>query len=181
MQFGAGFVVNTWVMPYVFFVIWLDAVTYLHHTDRELPWCENSAFDSCSTGVSCGSGMLYQPFRTFAAECVECLHALQNVSRFFLVWECFFFSSDKYLVESHDRLFVSCWGTLSSINLLYCDSAHVIVRVHVCEECCDASVVPCVVDSHFIVSLFAAQQICLLLLVRFQCFNCLSCSFVAQR
>lgn len=38
MKFGAAFVFNTWVMPYVFFVMWLDAVTYLHHTDRELPW-----------------------------------------------------------------------------------------------------------------------------------------------
>ena len=28
----------TWVMPYLVFVAWLDLVTYLHHTDKDLPW-----------------------------------------------------------------------------------------------------------------------------------------------
>jgi len=37
-KFGAGFVFATWVMPYLVFVAWLDLVTYLHHTDKDLPW-----------------------------------------------------------------------------------------------------------------------------------------------
>jgi omega-3 fatty acid desaturase (delta-15 desaturase) len=37
-QFGLAFLANTYIMPYIVFVMWLDLVTYLHHTDKELPW-----------------------------------------------------------------------------------------------------------------------------------------------
>ncbi|HEY9647650.1 MAG TPA: fatty acid desaturase [Chroococcidiopsis sp.] len=38
VQFGLLFVVKYYVMPYIVFVIWLDLVTFLHHTDVEVPW-----------------------------------------------------------------------------------------------------------------------------------------------
>ncbi len=44
VQLGMAFVFNTYIMPYIVFVMWLDAVTYLHHTDRELPWYVGMSF-----------------------------------------------------------------------------------------------------------------------------------------
>jgi acyl-lipid omega-3 desaturase len=38
IQFGLGFLVKFYLMPYLVFVMWLDLVTFLHHTDAEIPW-----------------------------------------------------------------------------------------------------------------------------------------------
>lgn len=38
IQFGFGVVFNFYVMPYIIFVMWLDLVTFLHHTDPDIPW-----------------------------------------------------------------------------------------------------------------------------------------------
>ncbi|MGB8701019.1 MAG: DUF3474 domain-containing protein [Thermosynechococcaceae cyanobacterium] len=38
VQFGFLSLVKFYVMPYVGFVIWLDLVTYLHHTEADIPW-----------------------------------------------------------------------------------------------------------------------------------------------
>ncbi|OLP18120.1 fatty acid desaturase [Leptolyngbya sp. 'hensonii'] len=38
LHYGLGFLLNYYVMPYVVFVVWLDLVTFLHHTDVEVPW-----------------------------------------------------------------------------------------------------------------------------------------------
>jgi acyl-lipid omega-3 desaturase len=38
IQFGLGFVVSYYLMPYLVFVMWLDLVTFLHHTDADIPW-----------------------------------------------------------------------------------------------------------------------------------------------
>ncbi len=38
IHFGLGFLVNYYVMPYLVFVVWLDLVTYLHHTVEDMPW-----------------------------------------------------------------------------------------------------------------------------------------------
>jgi len=37
-HWGLGFLVKYYLGPYVVFVIWLDLVTYLHHTEQEIPW-----------------------------------------------------------------------------------------------------------------------------------------------
>lgn len=37
-QFGWLFLVKYYLVPYVVFVIWLDLVTYLHHTEPDVPW-----------------------------------------------------------------------------------------------------------------------------------------------
>jgi acyl-lipid omega-3 desaturase len=36
--FGWLFLVKYYVVPYVVFVIWLDLVTFLHHTEADIPW-----------------------------------------------------------------------------------------------------------------------------------------------
>jgi omega-3 fatty acid desaturase (delta-15 desaturase) len=41
IQFGPLFVVKFYVMPYLVFVVWLDFVTLLHHTDADIPWYRN--------------------------------------------------------------------------------------------------------------------------------------------
>lgn len=38
VKFGLLFLVKYYVMPYIVFVVWLDLVTYLHHTVPEIPW-----------------------------------------------------------------------------------------------------------------------------------------------
>jgi omega-3 fatty acid desaturase (delta-15 desaturase) len=38
VQFGWLFLVKYYLVPYLIFVIWLDLVTFLHHTDAEIPW-----------------------------------------------------------------------------------------------------------------------------------------------
>ncbi len=37
-QYGLGFLTKYYLVPYVIFVMWLDLVTFLHHTDEEIPW-----------------------------------------------------------------------------------------------------------------------------------------------
>lgn len=37
-QFGLACLVKFYLMPYLVFVIWLDLVTFLHHTDSDIPW-----------------------------------------------------------------------------------------------------------------------------------------------
>lgn len=37
-QFGWLFLVKYYLGPYVIFVIWLDLVTFLHHTEPDIPW-----------------------------------------------------------------------------------------------------------------------------------------------
>ena len=37
-QFGWLFLVKYYLAPYLVFVCWLDLVTFLHHTDAEIPW-----------------------------------------------------------------------------------------------------------------------------------------------
>jgi len=38
IQHGIGFVFKFYFVPYVVFVMWLDVVTFLHHTDVDVPW-----------------------------------------------------------------------------------------------------------------------------------------------
>lgn len=38
IQFGWLFMVTYYLMPYLVFVIWLDLVTFLHHTEADIPW-----------------------------------------------------------------------------------------------------------------------------------------------
>jgi acyl-lipid omega-3 desaturase len=37
-KFGWLFLVKYYLVPYVVFVIWLDLVTFLHHTEPDIPW-----------------------------------------------------------------------------------------------------------------------------------------------
>lgn len=37
-QWGWMWLLKYYAAPYIVFVIWLDLVTYLHHTEQELPW-----------------------------------------------------------------------------------------------------------------------------------------------
>jgi acyl-lipid omega-3 desaturase len=37
-QYGGLFLVKYYLVPYLVFVAWLDVVTFLHHTDPEIPW-----------------------------------------------------------------------------------------------------------------------------------------------
>ena len=37
-QWGWLWLVKYYLMPYIVFVIWLDLVTFLHHTDPDIPW-----------------------------------------------------------------------------------------------------------------------------------------------
>ena len=37
-QYGILAVINYYVMPYLVFVVWLDLVTFLHHTEDDIPW-----------------------------------------------------------------------------------------------------------------------------------------------
>ena len=37
-QWGLVFLLKYYVVPYVIFVMWLDLVTFLHHTEDDIPW-----------------------------------------------------------------------------------------------------------------------------------------------
>ena len=41
---GPLFLFNFYVMPYLVFVVWLDLVTYLHHTEADIPWYRNDSW-----------------------------------------------------------------------------------------------------------------------------------------
>lgn len=36
--FGFVFLLKFYIVPYIIFVMWLDLVTYLHHTEADIPW-----------------------------------------------------------------------------------------------------------------------------------------------
>jgi acyl-lipid omega-3 desaturase len=38
IQFGLLWVIKLYLVPYIGFVIWLDLVTFLHHTEDDIPW-----------------------------------------------------------------------------------------------------------------------------------------------
>jgi acyl-lipid omega-3 desaturase len=38
VQFGWLFLVKFYLVPYIIFVMWLDLVTFLHHTEDDIPW-----------------------------------------------------------------------------------------------------------------------------------------------
>ncbi len=40
-QFGWLFLLKYYVVPYLVFVVWLDLVTFLHHTEADIPWYHN--------------------------------------------------------------------------------------------------------------------------------------------
>lgn len=44
IQYGIGFLVTFYVMPYLVFVVWLDLVTFLHHTEPDIPWYRNDSW-----------------------------------------------------------------------------------------------------------------------------------------
>ena len=41
---GPLFLLGYYVMPYLVFIVWLDLVTFLHHTDPEIPWYRNESW-----------------------------------------------------------------------------------------------------------------------------------------
>ena len=43
-QFGVVFLIKFYVMPYLVFVMWLDLVTFLHHTEPDIPWYRNDSW-----------------------------------------------------------------------------------------------------------------------------------------
>ncbi len=44
LQFGLVFLIKFYVMPYLVFIIWLDLVTFLHHTEPDIPWYRNDSW-----------------------------------------------------------------------------------------------------------------------------------------
>ncbi|KPQ37685.1 MAG: omega-3 fatty acid desaturase (delta-15 desaturase) [Phormidesmis priestleyi Ana] len=42
--FGPLFLINYYIMPYLVFIVWLDLVTYLHHTEPDIPWYRNDSW-----------------------------------------------------------------------------------------------------------------------------------------
>lgn len=49
---GPGWVARHWLAPYVVFVVWLDLVTYLHHTDPAVPWYRGPAWSRLAGALS---------------------------------------------------------------------------------------------------------------------------------
>jgi omega-3 fatty acid desaturase (delta-15 desaturase) len=43
--FGPGAVATYYFAPYLVFVFWMDLVTYLHHTDPDVPWRRGNGWD----------------------------------------------------------------------------------------------------------------------------------------
>ena len=43
-HFGPVFLLTYYVMPYLVFVAWLDLVTFLHHTEPDIPWYRNETW-----------------------------------------------------------------------------------------------------------------------------------------
>ncbi|CAN0046163.1 unnamed protein product [Discosporangium mesarthrocarpum] len=44
-KFGFWFLAKMYIIPYWLNVMWLDVVTFLHHTDNEVPWYRGSAWN----------------------------------------------------------------------------------------------------------------------------------------
>ena len=52
VAFGPLFLVNYYVMPYIVFVVWLDLVTFLHHTEPDIPWYRNDSWNFLRGAIS---------------------------------------------------------------------------------------------------------------------------------
>eukprot|EP00752_Nemacystus_decipiens_P017567 g15742.t1 len=51
-KFGFLFMAKMYIVPYWINVMWLDVVTFLHHTDKEVPWYRGSAWSYMRGGLS---------------------------------------------------------------------------------------------------------------------------------
>ena len=49
---GLGFLALSYFIPYLVNVMWLDAVTYLHHTDESVPWYRGEEWSYMRGGIS---------------------------------------------------------------------------------------------------------------------------------
>lgn len=49
---GPGALLRWYVGPYAVFVVWIDLVTYLHHTDASVPWYRGSAWSYVAGSLS---------------------------------------------------------------------------------------------------------------------------------
>jgi len=52
MTFPVKLLLDAYFMPYIFFVMWLDLVTYLHHTDSTLTYYREGAWSFLKGGLS---------------------------------------------------------------------------------------------------------------------------------
>jgi omega-3 fatty acid desaturase (delta-15 desaturase) len=51
-QWGWMWLLKYYAVPYVVFVIWLDLVTYLHHTEHDLPWYRGDNWNFLKGAIS---------------------------------------------------------------------------------------------------------------------------------
>ncbi|MGB3298457.1 MAG: fatty acid desaturase [Phormidesmis sp.] len=49
---GPLFLLNYYIMPYLVFIVWLDLVTFLHHTEPDIPWYRNDSWNFLKGAVS---------------------------------------------------------------------------------------------------------------------------------
>jgi omega-3 fatty acid desaturase (delta-15 desaturase) len=45
VQFGWLFLLKYYLVPYIVFVVWLDLVTFLHHTEQDVPWYRGKSWN----------------------------------------------------------------------------------------------------------------------------------------
>jgi omega-3 fatty acid desaturase (delta-15 desaturase) len=51
-QYGFYALLNLYIIPYYIFVVWLSLVTFLHHTDTDLPWYRDEEWNFVKGAVS---------------------------------------------------------------------------------------------------------------------------------
>jgi acyl-lipid omega-3 desaturase len=51
-QFGGMALLKYYIGPYLVFVVWLDLVTFLHHTDPEVPWYRGESWNFLKGALS---------------------------------------------------------------------------------------------------------------------------------
>lgn len=49
---GPIFLLKFYIMPYLVFVVWLDLVTFLHHTEADIPWYRNDSWNFLKGAIS---------------------------------------------------------------------------------------------------------------------------------
>lgn len=50
--YGGGLIANLYLGPYMIFIMYLDVITYLHHTDPDVPWYRNKKWSFLRGGLS---------------------------------------------------------------------------------------------------------------------------------
>ena len=133
-QWGWIWLIKYYVGPYIVFVIWLDLVTFLHHTEPELPWYRGENWTFLKGAISTidrDYGLINHIHHDIGTHVAH--HIFLNIPHYHLIQATkaikpimgeYFHSSDEPLWSSLWRSFMACHFVPDTGGQVYYTSYH---------------------------------------------------------